>query len=442
MFRLLMSLPRANVVIAAVAAAAGAASGSPALVATGAPVPQYPVHQLTTAPRIVDVSTEAGLQSALSSATPGTTIRLAGGTYSGQILIKGRSGTAAQPIVVEPASSSPVILTASLPMPSCGASGPDGNLTLKVRDGASYWTFSGLHIDGGVDINGAGASDAHTYFRNLIRDHNWKARRAVPGRGTRDPAAAKNLVSYLSQQIHKPLAAADGVRLIHDTFTRKGIHVTLARYGTIADSTISNIACGVGPGIWFGTYSDGWTIERNTVSNIASSTHSHYMQEGIRIDGASNYNLITDNLVEDLPGDGRAFTTDQDASYNTIEQNTATNVSVGFNDEMSGWGNNWLDNGVSGFRSAGFAFRLADGSLAQPSMDTSTNAAVVRCNLASGTGDDLAIGASMNSAFSGNAFRSVQVGKHVPSYWVSQGNTWDGMKVLPPKNPQDKLGDC
>jgi hypothetical protein len=66
----------------------------------------------------------------------------------------------------------------------------------------------------------------------------------------------------------------------------------------------------------------------------------------------------------------------------------------------------------------------------------------VRCNSAQGNGDDLDMGGAMNSAFNGNAFSSVHLGAHLRSYWVAQGNTWNGAKVVPSTNPTPKLSNC
>ncbi|MDX6296643.1 MAG: hypothetical protein QOI51_500 [Nocardioidaceae bacterium] len=390
--------------------------------------------------RTVTVSTQKQLVAAVAAASPGTTISLNRGTYDGGLLIR-TSGTRLHPIVMKPAGNGPVTLTAHLPMPSCNASSPDPNRTVRLTNGASYWTLRGLTVNGGIYISGDNVLKAHLWFASRIDSGNWQARRAVPGRGTDSPAAGRNAIPYLARQTGARLRPADGIRIVHDVITRKGIQVSMGRYGTIQNTRITNIACGTGPGIWFGTYSDGWTISGNAVSRVANSTRAHYMQEGIRIDGASDYNLIEHNVVFNLPGDGRAITTDQDASYNTITHNRARQVSVGFNDEMSGWGNSWTYNTVTGYRAVGFAFRMMDNRLRQPSMDTSTISATVRCNSASGTGDDLQMGASRQSHFTSNAFRTIALGKYLRLYWNGQGNTWNGSHRPPsPRGPGNLKG--
>lgn len=389
----------------------------------------------------VTVSTQPELVAAVKSARPGTTISVSAGTYYGGLHIR-TSGTQQQPIVIRPAGDGPVTLTANLPMPPCNATAPDHYRTVHIYDGASYWTLSGLNIVGGVNILGDNSLIAHNWFAALMQGGAWQVRRAVPGRGSNDPAAARNAIAYIADKVDVPLVPADGIRLIDDVITRKGIHVTMGRYGEISGTRITDIACGTGPGIWFGTYSDGWSIRDNFVSRVADSTHKHYMQEGIRIDGASNYNLIDGNTVADLPTDGRAITTDQDASYNTFSNNTARNVSIGFNDQMSGWGNVWDHDVVTGYRDAGFAFRMMDSELALPSLNSSTYQATVTCNSASGTGADLRVGASKESTFRSNAFHSIELADNLRGYWGAQGNTWNGSSNPPGSWVQGNLSGC
>lgn len=380
--------------------------------------------------RTVTVSTTTQLKNAIAAASAGTAIRLRAGTYTGPFSLE-RSGTASAPISIQPYGDGAVTLTASLQMPSCGATGPDINRTVRFRNGASYWVIQGLRISGGVYIPGQGVQHAYAWMQKYIKSGDWRTIRAVPGRGTNDRTAAKNAISYVAARAGVTLKPIDGVKILNNTITRKGIHVTMSRYGTIQGNTISDVACGVGPGIWFGTYSDGWSVTGNKIARIAASSVKHYMQEGIRVDTGSNYNLIDRNSISDLPGDGRAFTTDVTASYNTFTNNTASNVAIGFNDQMAGWGNLWAYNTVTGYRSAGIAFRMMDAPLKTPSMATSTNASTVKCNTVSGTGSGLQIGAMMKSAVTDNKFPSIKLGPNVSSYWVTQGNTFNGLKTVP-----------
>lgn len=411
-----------------------AATAAPA---TAAPATATPATAAAAAPalpagttRTVPVSTTSQLKTAIAAATPGTALLLHAGTYTGPFYLE-RSGKAGAPISILPFGDGPVTLTASLPMPSCSTTGPDINRTVRFRNGASYWVLQGLAIKGGVYIPGQGVQQAYNWMQQFVRNGDWRTLRAVPGRGTNDRAAAAKAISYVASRSRSTLRPIDGVQLIGNTITRKGVHVTMSRYGTIRNNTITDVACGVGPGIWFGTYSDGWSVTGNKISRIAASSVKHYMQEGIRVDTGSNYNLIDGNTVSDLPGDGRAFTTDVTASYNTFTHNTASNVAIGLNDQMAGWGNLWAHNTVTGYRSAGIAFRMMDAPLKTPSMATSTYASTVSCNTVSGTGSGLQIGAMIKSSVKDNKLPSIKLGPNVASYWAAQGNTFNGKAVAP-----------
>lgn len=128
-------------------------------------------------------------------------------------------------------------------------------------------------------------------------------------------------------------------------------------------------------------FSNFWQVTGNDVSHIADSGDTHFMQEGIRLGTASNYNVVARNKVHDLGDDGR-IATDVDASFNTFEYNTVTNVPIGYNDEMSGWGNIWRKNTVTNFTILGFGFRMKDRVLKVPSKDTSTHYSIVADNVA------------------------------------------------------------
>ncbi|MDI3402914.1 right-handed parallel beta-helix repeat-containing protein [Streptomyces cavernicola] len=82
---------------------------------------------------VIDVATAAELESALSSASPGDTIRLADGTYSGNF----KTTTAAR-------SDARITLTGS-PKAVLTAGGGYG----LHLDGAAYWTVQGMTVTGG-----------------------------------------------------------------------------------------------------------------------------------------------------------------------------------------------------------------------------------------------------------------------------------------------------
>jgi hypothetical protein len=383
----------------------------------------------------VVVGTQAELTAAVAAATPGQVIALRAGRYHGGVSIT-RSGTASAPITVRPYGDGPVTLSATLPVASCAATSPDPERTVRITRGASWWRLEGLTIEGGVYVIGTNSGAVKQWFGALIASGDWATRRSVPGRGVDDAVAAKGALADVSRRIGQPLVPSDGIALVGNTVTGKGIHSAMSRYGVISGNTVTDVACGTGPGIWLGNYSDGWLISANTVSRVAASTRSHHMQEGIRLGSASNYNTVTGNTVTDLPAGGRAFTTDQDSSYNVFSRNVAARVDQGFNEQMSGWGNTWSHNLATSYRVSGFTFRGKDTRLTTPSMDTSSYRTLVSCNSATGgTGPAMSAGALMASRFDGNVFGSVDLGRNLRTYWTAQGNTWDGSALAPAKSP-------
>lgn len=385
--------------------------------------------------RSVNVASFAQLEAAVNNAVPGDTILVRGGTYRGQLSIS-RSGTAAAPIAIKPApGTGVVVLSASLKMPNCNATGPDGDRTIEFVNGASYWTLTGLNIQGGVLISSKNASSAQKWFALRIKSGDYKSRRAVPGRGTKNATAARGALQYLSSATRSPIVPSDNLVMTGNTFTGKGVFGRATRYGTFSGNTITQIACGTGPAVWLTTYSDGWTVSNNTISKVAESTASHYMQEGIRLGNASAYNTVSGNTVSDLSGEGRAFTTDQDASWNTFEGNTAARVDIGFNDQMSGWGNVWQYNTATEYRRAGFSLRMKDAGAKVPSLATATNQAVLRCNKAVGS-RDLQAGSIIGTQFQSNSFDEVFLGKNLRVYFGAQGNRWNGSSAAPLSGPR------
>lgn len=105
---------------------ATAAAGGIAAVATASPAP-------TRAAETIEVSTAAELKSALTGASPGDTIHLADGTYTGNF----KTSTAAS-------SGARITLTGS-PKAVLTAGGGYG----LHLNGASYWTVKGITVTGG-----------------------------------------------------------------------------------------------------------------------------------------------------------------------------------------------------------------------------------------------------------------------------------------------------
>ena len=382
------------------------------------------------------------VQLAVDRATPGTTIRLYAGTYRNDKTIRIRnSGTASAPITITPAGNGPVLLDHPVATMSCSNSRPAPDRTITINDGADYWTIQGLSINNGIWLAGKRSNNAYNWITNYVNAGNWSARRAAPGHGVYDPAAARTaLVPFLRTVTgHGDLDMVEGITIANNHLTGRGVYGALTSYGRITGNTIDKIPCGIGPGIWLMTFSNGWTISGNDVSDIAISSAAHFMQEGIRIGSAANYNEITGNTVHDLPGDGRGINTDVDASWNYIHHNTVRNVAIGYNDQMSGWGNRWEYNTVDGYRVYGIGFRLKDATLSAPSLHSSSYKSVARCNVAihplTEKSKALGVGAMMNGTFAGNNLPKLWLSKNLKTYWSAQANTWNGSSAVPPDAP-------
>ena len=367
------------------------------------------------------------VQAAIDRATPGTTIKVHAGTYSQVLNIK-NSGTASARIVVTNAGDGAVTLTSAQAPDSCSNRRPSSRRTIKIMTGADYWTFQGLNIVHGAYLSGKGSGKAYSWHAGLVKKGLWEPRRQVPGTGSRNPTAARGAAAYLAKVTGTAMDPVEGISFIGNTMTGRGIYASLSNSGVVKDNVIKDIICGTGPGVWAMNHSNFWQVSGNDISRIKPAVGAHFMHEGIRFGSAANYNTITNNYVHDLEGDGRAFNTDVDGSWNTFSNNRAANVAIGYNDQMSGWGNTWTNNTVTRYRTYAFAFRMKDGSLRLPSKHSSTNGAIVSGNVASSPagGRGLGVGGSMNSKFTGNTFPNVFLGKYLTSYWGKYGNTWNG----------------
>ncbi len=314
--------------------------------------------------------------------------------------------------------------------------GPTSHRTIQVFTGADYWTIQGLNIIGGIYVFGYNANAAQEYMDKLRVAHNWRDRRSLPGRGVNDPIAARNVLTVLGQRLGVTLDPSDGIRIVNNTISRRGILIAESRYGLLQGNKVGPIDCGIGAGIWINTFSDGWTVTGNYVHHVAASTYKHYMQEGIRLGSASNYNKVEHNLATDLVGDGRGITTDVDPSWNVIRYNRAERVNIGFNDEQSGWGNLWAYNTVDGYRGAAFNFRALDVSMPEPSLNSATYRTTVTCNRAQNGPTAMYAGALIQSTFKNNYFQRVVLGPYLRQYWTAQGNKWNGNSAPPALYPQ------
>lgn len=383
------------------------------------------------------------VQHAVDAADAGTTVAVHAGTYQEKVVVSGTSGTADAPVTLTTAGDGDVVLTADLPAVSCDSSQPAGRRTLTFSGGVDHWTVRGLHIEGGVAVLGQGWHDAFGWLDERAESGDWKARRAVPAHGSK-PAESKldQVAGYLAELTGADFDPTSGIGIVGNEITGRGVWTSFAPRGELRDNTIEDIDCGTGPGAWINTYSDGRRVTANTVARVAESTHAHYMQEGIRLGGASSYTEVSGNTVSDLPGDGRAFTTDVDASFNTFSDNVARDVHIGFNEQMASWGNVWEKNEADGFRGYGFAVRLKDSRHAEPSYNSTSYRATFRCNRASGGTYALGMGTGVEDTFTDNAFDQVRLGKHLRSYWTEQGNRYDGSEQPPPAQPRSSMSDC
>lgn len=153
-------------------------------------------YRATAAGQVVDVADSKGLKAALAAAVPGQTIRLAGGTYTGNFKVT-VAGTATAPITLT--GSAGTVLTTST-----------GGGNVIQLTGAPYWTISGLTLAG----------------------------------------AQKGLMIDASDHV-----VVDSVE-VHDT-TMEGIHFrTSSSYGVVRDSYIHDTGTsgnGMGEGIYVGT---------------------------------------------------------------------------------------------------------------------------------------------------------------------------------------------
>ena len=376
------------------------------------------------------------IQKAVDKAVPGTTILIKAGTYASAASITiQKSGTKAEPITMRAAGDGKVVLTHPVSAASCDATSAAQDRTIKLTNGASHWIFEGLTIDNGLWIAGNQAQFAYSWITNYVNAEDWQSRREAPGHGTNDPELARTaLVPFLRTKTDKPgLAWAEGIKIRNNEFTGRGIHAIFSAYGEASGNRIHDIDCGTGPGIWLITFSTGWKVTGNEVWNLADTT-AHFMHEGIRLGSGSDYNEVSENYVHDIPGDGRGINTDVDSSWNWLHHNVVRRVAIGYNDQMSGWGNRWEYNLATDYRQWGLSIRMKDSSLTSPTPALSTTDVIVRCNIAKspvGTGRAIGLGTSIRGTFTGNDFATVYVAPNLRTYWTSAGNTWNGSGAVP-----------
>ncbi|MBA2565357.1 MAG: DUF1565 domain-containing protein [Gemmatimonadetes bacterium] len=355
------------------------------------------------------------LTRAIGLAGPGTTILVHAGTYNEHIE-SSKSGTKASPITVAGAGDGLVTISSSLPAVACTAREPVRNRTIELTSGADYWTFRNLTVVGGITVSGSNTGD------------NLKVQlgnRSLPGRGTPDLTGARTTLSRLGSD------PAVGHQFLNLTVRGRGIYGVAARAGKIEDSDIGPIKCATGGGIWLGRFSDEWSIKRNRVHDLAES-FEHFMSEGIRFSGASDYNLVEGNTVETIEGKGRGITTDVFASFNTIRANTVRGAAIGYSEQLGGWGNKWLDNTAENNSRTGYAVFVM-GNQTAPSDPGTPSGIEFRGNRSVGDVVALQMGGIKRSSFSTNRFSQVSISPLLRSYWRAQGNSWNGAPNPPPQ---------
>jgi hypothetical protein len=341
------------------------------------------------------------------------------GTYSEQIHIR-RSGTEALPITLTPAGDGTVTIDPSLPDPDpgCTAVVPTRDRAIEIVDGTDYWTLKNLTIVGGILIS---ADFPSGFDGDLIYD------RTLPGRGLYDPAGAETTLPSLG------VDPADGIKILNDRVTRRGINVIGGRFGRIAGNDIGDTICGSGAVILFSRFSDFWTVRNNFVHDTPVHL-KHWMSEGIRVSAASNYNLVELNTVEDMAGQGRGITTDGNAGWNVIRDNTVRRALHGYNEQTGGWGNQWTGNRSESNLISGYAVNIKDEYFLWPD-DGSPRFMQMRCNVSVANPTDLTVGLIRDSVFEGHDFAVVQLGVNLRPLWGALANLWEGSPEAPAPDP-------
>lgn len=354
------------------------------------------------------------VQKAVVVARPGDTILVHAGEYNGSIVIS-TSGQSLRPITLRGAGDGEATLRASLPRRSCAETDPARDRTLEILNGSDHWVIRDLTILGGIYVSGNDLRILSDNVRN----------RSLPGRGLYHPDAARTTIESLGGD------PADGIQILENRIRERGVYVAAARDGRIEGNEIHDIDCGIGAAVWLNRFSDGWTIRRNHIHDIAASTQ-HYMSEGIRLGGASMYNTIEDNTIERAMGSGRGIATDVHAGWNVIRRNRVQAAEQGFSEQSGGWGNQWLENVAEDNRRFGFNIYGQSNGL----FDSETPAYLeVRCNLSTGTPAGLSIGSLTRSTFNDNDFGTVALTEQMRDQWGVKGNTWNGGQDPPPPVP-------
>ena len=364
------------------------------------------------------------IQKAVNIVSPGDTILVYPGTYTGQVTIK-RSGAAGKFITLRPGVDpevSPVTIRATFPAPNCDAWDPAYVRTLMIKNGADFWIIRDFKIEGGILIFGSRTDEA---MQPYVRD------RTLPGRGTYDPQAARTTLSQLGSN------GADYIRLIGNDITGMGIYGSQTRYGLLDGNVIHHTLCGTGSAVWLTTFSDQWRMRNNYVhhTDYNAPSKNHWQSEGFRLGRASMYNVIEDNVVEDLGGLGRGINMDVLAGWNIIRRNTVRRAFQGLAEQGGGgWGNQWLYNKTESSEKVGF---MVAGILATVSYADSAvpRWVKIQCNESVNEPLALSIGNVRQGTFTNNKFSKVTVSTRARNEWSLAKNIWNGKSTPPPQFP-------
>lgn len=363
------------------------------------------------------------VQKAAGVVKSGDTILVHGGTYGG-VEIR-RSGSATAPIRLTSAGDGTVTLQKRMSNPSCTSREFARDRTIKIVNGTDHWIIDRLTILGGISIEGG----------NLKRlSKSMFTNRRLPGRGGYDPNGAKRLLESLG------VDGADGIRIFNNKIRGRGIRTTAARYGRIEGNEISYIPCAIGPAVWINAFSDFWSVRNNYIHDLAESS-VHYLSEGIRLGRASMYNTLASNSVVDVQGLGRGVATDVNAGWNLIERNRAVRTFIAFSEQLGGWGNRWNYNTSYGSRRVGYAVYMQGAKDTSPTDETPAYVKM-QCNLSSNDQLALLIGGAKQSAWKGNRFNTVKLGKGLPKYWTRVNDTWNGSTKTPSSSPPVSTAGC
>lgn len=295
------------VAVAVVLVRQGAGDGSGSGSAAGpqpVPTPAVPAPSHRSCASHPDVVVRNGpdLEDALSHARPGSSIRVADGTYDGEFTITS-SGTAKKPI--ELCGNRRAVLSG----------GPvDGGYTLHL-DGASYWRVVGLTIEGGqkglmadravgnvIDgITVRKVGDEAIHLRDNSTD-NVVERSTVRGTGLRKPQYGEGIYVGTAESNWCDVSDCDPDHSDRNVVRGNDVADTTAESvdlkegtsdGVLADNTFSGAGMSEGDS-WVDVKGNGWTIS----GNRGTEAPEDGFQVHQILDGWGQHNTFKDNRAQ------------------------------------------------------------------------------------------------------------------------------------------------